>query len=369
MATFTSRLPAVFRMSAGFPTIAPRALGWVACLLLASQLAGAPAARAQTASAGLAANLPAPLAVALSYDEAERDVFAKAEAGKLVTAELFSAALVAGGVSAPEEHQAYEARFRQLAGRLQRRLHEAGDGADDAATRAAVVHALLHEEILTGAYDLGCSRVSQAMDTGRYNCVSATILFNALAAEVGLETSGGESPAHVVSIVRTLGAPLHVETTCPRWFELRGSEAAHVDESLRDSHTRLGETRPRAVSAQGNGPPPRPATPSYRTLETPQLAALVYYNVAVDLAEQRRFAQAIAANYKALRLDPSAGNARTNLLAAINNWALDLAQRDQFAEAIELLAHGRAFAPDHPTFAINDAALHERWARSLVQPK
>ena len=355
-------------MPAGFPPIAPRALAWVACLLLASQLAGLPAACAQTAS-GEARSLPAPLAVALSYDEAERDVFAKAEAGKLVTAELFSAALVAGGVCAAEERQAYEARFRQLAGRLQRRLHEAGDGAADAATRAAVVHAFLHEEILTAAYDLACSRVSQAMDTGRYNCVSATILFNALTAEVGLETSGGESPAHVVSIVRTPGAPLHVETTCPRWFELSGSQAAQVGESLRDSHPRLGETRPRAVSAQGNGPPPRPATPSYRTLETPQLAALVYYNVAVDLAEQRRFAEAIAANYKALRLDPGAGNARTNLLAAINNWALDLAQREQFAEAIELLAHGRAFAPDHPTFAINDAALHERWARSLVQPK
>ncbi len=176
------------------------------------------------------------------------------------------------------------------------------------------------------------------MDTGRYNCVSATILFNALAAEVGLDTSGGEWSAHVVSVLRTKDGPLHVETTCPRWLE-------HMGEALRDSQTRLPETRLRA---------------SCRSVGVPQLVALVYYNLAIDLAEERQFAEAIAANYKALRLDPDHHNARANLLAAINNWALDLAQREQFAEAIELLGHGRKFAPDHPTFALNEAALHER---------
>jgi hypothetical protein len=60
-------------------------------------------------------------------------------------------------------------------------------------------------------------------------------------------------------------------------------------------------------------------------------------------------------------------SARANLLAAVNNWALELGECSQYADAVELLAHGRRFAPDHPTFSINHVALHERWVRSLCQ--
>ncbi len=309
------------------------------------------------ASAAGIGRLPSALAVALSYSAAEDQVFAQAEAGKLTAGDLFAAAVVAGGIGDAQQQQAYLARFQQLAEQLQRRVCAAGDAAAEIAAWAALVHAFLHREILTASYDLRCSRVSQAMDTGRYNCVSATILFNALAAEVGLETSGGESSAHVVSVVHTSGGPLHIETTCPHWRHV--GESLHVAASLRDATASLRETRPREETRPRAG---------YRSVGAAQLVALVYYNVGVDLAEERRFAEAIAANYKALRLDPAHHNARANLLAAINNWALDLAQQGDFAQALAILAHGREFAPEHPTFALNEAALHERWAQSLAQP-
>jgi tetratricopeptide (TPR) repeat protein len=320
------------------PTVAPRAWAWIACILLVSQIAPARLARAEEI-----ASLPAPLAVGLSYNAAEREVFAKAETGELDIAQLFAAALVAGGVDSPDEIRAYEGRFRQLAQRLERRVAEAGDAAGDPAARAALVHAFVHNEILTGAYHLGCSRISQAMDTGAYNCVSATILFNVLAAEVGLETSANEASVHVLSVVRTARGPLHVETTCPRWFDLPGNKAPP------------GDGRPSSLPV------------AYRAIGVPGLVALVYYNLAVDLAEQRRFDEAIALNYKALRLDPGNLNARVNLLAAVNNWALELGQREQFAEAIGLLAHGRELAPAHRSFTINDAALRERWVGALLR--
>jgi tetratricopeptide (TPR) repeat protein len=330
-------------MSAGFTTIVPRAV-WLGWLLLTSALAALAPARAQAADLEAVPRLPTPLAVALAYHDAEREVFARAEGGTLGPAELFAAALVAGGVREPVERHAYEERFRRLAQRLQGGIREAGDTASGAAERAALVHAFLHDAVLTGAYDLGCSRVSQALDHGRYNCVSATILFNALATEAGLEAAGGESSAHVVSVVQTDRGPLHVETTCPRWLQPPDGEDTAA-------------AAPRTARPVGLG---------YRRVGVPQLVALVYYNLAVDLAERGRFAEAIAANYKALRLDPANGNARANLLAAVNNWALDLGQRGEYAAAIELLAHGRHFAPTHPTFVINDAALHERWVRSLI---
>src|SRR5439155_13847576 len=130
-------------------------------------------------------------------------------------------------------------------------------------------------------------------DTGRYNCGSATILYNALAAEVGLQAFGGETTAHVASLVAARDGLLRVETTCPRWIEPRGSSLFKSDGQV-------------ARSEAGG----------HRTLDVPQLVALVYYNVGVDLAEQRRYAGAVAANYKALRLDPAGASARVNLLAA-----------------------------------------------------
>ena len=55
-----------------------------------------------------------------------------------------------------------------------------------------------------------------------------------------------------------------------------------------------------------------------------QMAAMIYYNRGVDLLAEKRFAEAAAANAKALRLDPANATARGNLLATINNWSIEL---------------------------------------------
>lgn len=306
---------------------------------LAIWLAAASSLRAETPPS--TPRLPEALAAAVVDAPAESDLVTRAAAGKLAAADLLAAALTASGASDAERKACLE-KFQATVRHIQDRLREREQAGEklDAEARAAIVHAALHERILKGEYDLGCSRLPQAMRTGRYNCVTATVLFNALANEVGLETSAGETPAHVVSIVKTPGGPLAVETTCPRWFERRAARTA-------------GEP------AQG--------AKYDRELGVQQLVALVYYNIGVDLAEERRFSAALAANYKALRLDPKSRNARTNLLAAVNNWALELAEQSEFTRAIEIIEQGRRFAPDHATFAINDLALNERHVRWLFQ--
>jgi tetratricopeptide (TPR) repeat protein len=293
--------------------------------------------------------LPPALAVRLSYTAPEQALFDQAAAGRIAATDLFAAALIAGGTAQPAEHDACLARFQKLVQRLRQRVDK--DGVADPASRAALLHALLHQEVLTSRYDLACSRLSQVFETGRYNCVSATILFNALAAGIDLETAGNETPAHVHSLVSAPGGPLRVETTCPHWFERRNADFRPLQSST-------------GVEAAGIA-----KTAESRALGPAELVALVYYNVGVDFAEQRQFADAIAANYKALRLDPASRNTRANLLAAINNWALELTEGERFSEAIELLAAGRRFAPDHPTFVLNDVALRDRWAASLCEQR
>ena len=81
------------------------------------------------------------------------------------------------------------------------------------------------------------------------------------------------------------------------------------------------------------------------------MAAMIYYNRGVDLLAEKRFAEAAAANAKALRLDPQNATARGNLLATINNWSIELGKRQHFAEAVNLLRQGLAIDAKFEAFA------------------
>ena len=49
----------------------------------------------------------------------------------------------------------------------------------------------------------------------------------------------------------------------------------------------------------------------------------------------------------------------------MNNWALDLAEQKRFAKAVALLHHGRQIAPEHESFTVNHLALYQQWIQSL----
>jgi len=318
-----------------------RAAAWLVAFLLTAQCANVSGAEAREVGA-----LPAELAELVSYTPAEQSVFAQAEAGKLTNHQLFTAGLIAGGIHEPGDLQRFQTRWQSLVARVRNRLDQDTRRQSDPVQVAAAIHRFLHQELLV-SYDLRSSRLAHVFETGRYNCVSATILFNALAAELGVETVAGEAGAHAVSIVTSPVGAWAVETTYPEWCQPRVEEYAAA-----------------SAAAQEIGPT---ALAKYRQLNATQLVALVYYNVGVDLAEEHRYAEALAANVKALRLDPASTNARTNLLAAINNWGLSLTEQEQFAQAVRVLLHGLSLAPEHSTFRLNLVAVYERWARSLCQ--
>ena len=95
---------------------------------------------------------------------------------------------------------------------------------------------------------------------------------------------------------------------------------------------------------------------------------MIYYNRGVDAFYHRHFDQAVAANRKALLMDPNNLAARGNLLAAVNNWALTLAATGRFNEAENLLAAGSRFAPEHLPFQHNAAHVQRMQAQSLNSP-
>ncbi len=262
----------------------------------------------------------------------EADLLTEADAGRLQRFSLIEAALVASGADQPEQLRGY------------RRKYEAWRDAARAVCRpeslprqrAQAIFEFMHREILHGAYDAAATELTLTLDKGTFNCVSATVLFNALAADCGLSARAVELPRHAFSVLVAGDDPLVIETTCPNWF-------------------RESRTVPPADMRVG------------RTVSPLALVAVIYYNRGIELLARGEFAAAVSANLRALRFDPSSETARGNLLTAINNWGLARADAGEYREAAALLAQGRRLSPGHEPFLNNQRHVYRLWIESLAE--
>ncbi len=280
----------------------PRWVSSVASLLLGLALASCPC----TIAAGAG-----PLA---------QQLLADARDARLDQHDLLSACLVAGGAIEADDLRTLRARIAAALdeARLPLPLHA------DVQAQAAALHEILHRTILTGRYDKHASDLAHTIASGDYNCLTATALYAELChrAEVPLEIWA--QPGHVFCIIGS--PPLRVEPA----------------------------SRQFASSGQF-------ATSSLAQRITPiQLAGRFAYNRGIELLERREFEPGISALRLACQLDPHDGDARSNLLAGLNNWALALADQDQPAAAAALIARGLAIDPHFAPLVANERYISER---------
>ena len=240
---------------------------------------------------------------------------------------LVQAALLAGETRDSQALARCQQHFDHLARQLQRMLPPKASERD----KLAAVFDFLHQEVLTGRYRKETSEVEVALTGGDYNCVSATILFVALAERVGLKPQIWHAPGHVYC--RFAGPePLEIETTCRDWLS-----------ASRQMPVRTGQ----------------------RQISHGQLVGKIDYNRGILLLEQRRFGAALAALRRSVQADPGDRDARENLLAGLNNAALAECSAGHFAAAAELLAEGRAIDSQYAPLLVNDVHLHQKWVLHL----
>ncbi|HVX62902.1 MAG TPA: tetratricopeptide repeat protein [Pirellulales bacterium] len=306
-----------------------------ACLLAAPRLQGSLRAF-EVAGARDAQREPARLApppgVLVELSPLEARALAEAGDGRTDSRWLLTAVCAASG----EQDEASIARLlRRVEAHCESfRRRFAGQDSDRERAEAALEY--LYAEVLHGGYQAEATDLAAALDGRGYNCVSSTVLFNCLAETCGLSAAAVEAPGHVFSVVDSTDGPIEVETTCRNWF--RAAALA--------GRVQRGGAR-RRLSAAG-------------------LAALVYYNRGVELLAKHRFADAIVANLKALRLDPENPAARSNWLAGLNNWALEHNAQGDHSAAVRLLRHGLRLTPEHRAFRVNFVAVHQQWIEALL---
>jgi tetratricopeptide (TPR) repeat protein len=276
----------------------------------------------------------------------ESRLFADAADGQLHELSPLEAALVASGIDTVDSLRHYEQKAAALVGQLRSSTALAGTPRE----QVAAIFGFLHEHVLRGGYDLAYTDLRRVLDNGRFNCVSATVLMNYLAGQLGLDCRGLEMPGHAMTRVRLADGVLDIETTCPHWFHLR-------DDSWQPS---VALTKTVGAAAAGDRSKAREVSPV-------QMAAMIYYNRGVDMLNEKRFAEAARANAKALRLDSQNATARGNLLATVNNWAIDLGNSQHFTDAVDLLRRGLAMDAKFEPFAQNYVHVHRQWVDELCR--
>jgi tetratricopeptide (TPR) repeat protein len=296
--------------------------------------------------------------------ELEHRLFAQIHDGGFGKFSLLEAGLIAGGVERGDELLRYRKRFDSLVESARR----AGKVAGSPRQQAQALFEYLHQSVLRGGYDLQASDLRQALEKGRFNCVTATLLFNCLAHRFELKAVGLQIPGHAMSRLEFPDEILDVETTCPRWFTMigrHGTTNSPLPDGLpRKAMASADRLEVADLTTSANTPSDRRPL---RPISDAQLVATIYYNRGVDFLARKHFAAAAAANAKAVRLDPENTTAKGNFLATINNWAIELGTGGEYEKAAELFKLGMATDPGYRAFHSNYVELVRQWSERLCR--
>lgn len=274
-----------------------------------------------------------------TYD-LERRLLSDGADGRLDTHSLLEAVLIAGGESDRMRIAAYRRRVEVIARDVR---HDVDLTSDDKSRAKQLLHSL-HRRVLTGPYLSDQSSVAVSLNNGSYNCLSSVVLYVALADTLGINATPAVLPGHIVAHVACESGPIVVETTCDN---ARGTS---------------GVRGPIAGTSATN-----PSTKTAKPLTDAEVVALFYYNQGYEHLMRKSYRQALAANEKALRLDPDSERALGNLLATLNNWSLARAAEGDYRHALELVAYGLEHSPNYAPLRANNRHIHRKLVQRLLE--
>jgi tetratricopeptide (TPR) repeat protein len=315
-----------------------------------------------------------------NVDPAEKALFQDAQDGKWDNFNLFRAAMIAEGERDPAKIKKYESKLDSILQKVKNK-NQNQNQQNNLAPAELLTRDLfesLHREIMTKPYDINCTNLSRVFETGKFNCVSATVLFNVVGEKAGLNVRAIEMPGHALSRVRFVNKEIDIETTCPDWFKLESKESLAAATTQRVAKSESATPNPLAGNNMNN---PIVKTESAKLEElskksreiTPvQLIATIYYNHGVDLLNDKKYAEAAMANIKALHIDPESETAWGNLMVAINNWAIELSSGNstngikRYDLAAILLDQGWYIDTNYEKFKTNQLHVYYHWILDLA---
>lgn len=317
--------------------------------------------------------------------------------GKWDEYDLLNASLIAEGIISPERREPYKARFERLTETMLKQV----DQTKDPLKKTEQVYSFLHNNALYSKYDLTCSSVAASLESGVFNCVSATVLFNCFASRSGLEVAALETTGHAKSRVKFSDSFLDIETTCTNWNRLPDRlrfygtsdvQNQTASKGIPDAITDMKEGNKEEgaslhmVGLQFSSDVAIDGTTTFELDESAplgysftrsrrpmkeisevELVATIYYNVGVDCSQEGDYERSVASYIKAAQLAPNNKTILGNLKATLNNWAIDVATKEKkYATAINLTDLGMLIDPEFREFKTNMPIFFHDWVEYLA---
>jgi tetratricopeptide (TPR) repeat protein len=202
---------------------------------------------------------------------------------------------------------------------------------------------------MKGGYDARQTRLSVLLDTGKFNCVSATALYQIVAKRLGLGVQAlsipGPVEGHAMSMFVDGNRRIDVETTNPDGFDFQNKVKTSGATVI---GVQLDPSTGHEVSDQG-------------------LASLIAQNLASGGGKHADHRAAIQAALVGLALDPVENAQANNFVAAVNNWAMLLGETKKHEEALAVMQFGLDLLPADDTLTNNADVLWRQFAAFEAQ--
>ncbi len=301
---------------------------------------GAPLAEPQTAG-------PASLAhqrIGADATALERAMLDDLRDGSLDRHSPLDAALIVSGARDRQELDALRRRFEAAVAPIVARVKDLPTPAERAPALLGALHpARTSLAPLLREYTLNATTLIDVIETGRYNCVSATIVFTLLAARVGLDAHPVLVPSHARAAVRIGGRQVPVETTEPYGFDPSEAERRQILRRFRADVD---------------------AAPSYADEQATDvdfiaLLGAVYTNASTLRSQEGNVAAAVAVAGRAdLFVSPADRVVLSRFrIGLLNEMAVESSQRGHRADAVTALEEARRLATQADDVAFVDESL------------
>ncbi len=172
-------------------------------------------------------------------------------------------------------------------------------------------------------YKKEVTKINVTLLTGEYNCVTASVLYCALAKSLGIDVYGQETTLHAFCSVYIDGQKIDVETTNPYGF----------NPGVKKTVAQTQNSRKYAVV-------PKKYYSGHRQIMAPAMATLTGKNVASDLNDQDDYETAIPLEVSRLRFlqkadDAEVKTAKEDLDTLVCNYAITLNKQQKTQEAFD----------------------------------
>src|SRR5574341_68053 len=244
----------------------------------------------------------------------EEALFEDASDGQLNRLSLEQAALIASGVSQRDllkYIQKIDSIYNQIALRWPiKKLTPLQKG-------KLILH-FLHGSVLKN-YQPSVTEIQRTLDTGDYNCVSSTLLFNILCARFNVQTIGIEVPTHVYSAIlnrRSEKEIFEIQTTIPQGALISSQNLLKLNEFISHPHIQTWQGKRRVTDVP--------------------LIAVIYYNRGTYWILKGDYSQALPFYRSVYRLDPHFPNLIPLLAELYTGLGNKYFEKEDYAKAIQM---------------------------------